>query len=131
MPAVIQEAQQPPTHVSTVAVNVNVIKLDTCEATTPAAPAPASVPAPVSTAPSASSKFATPQWTLLCSGGVHAAADSVPQKTSQLATTTKDRRQPTAVIRPRVIPLAASSLVLLGDCNLVAKAAERTEISPR
>lgn len=77
----------PQQHVSTVNVNVNVIKLDMSEAAPIAAP-----PAP----PSAT------QWTLLCSGsGV-------------------DRRQqPTvAVIRPRVIPLAANSLVLLGDCDL-------------
>lgn len=82
-----------PQHVSTVNVNVNVIKLDMSEAAPIAAPAPA---APAPAAPSAS------QWTLLCSGsGV-------------------DRRQqPTvAVIRPRVIPLAVNSLLLLGDCDL-------------
>lgn len=86
-----------PQHVSTVNVNVNVIKLDMSEAAPIAAPAPAAnAPAPAPTQPSAS------QWTLLCSGsGV-------------------DRRQqPTvAVIRPRVIPLAANSLLLLGDCDL-------------
>lgn len=80
-------------HVSTVAVNVNVIKLDMSEAAPATGTATASAPA---LAPAAS------QWQLLCSGsGV-------------------DRRQqPTAVIRPRVIPLAASSLVLVGDCDLL------------
>lgn len=85
----------PQQHVSTVNVNVNVIKLDMSEAAPIAAPAVAAPPAPPAP-PSAT------QWTLLCSGsGV-------------------DRRQqPTvAVIRPRVIPLAANSLVLLGDCDL-------------
>lgn len=89
--AISRQNSLPTPHVSTVAVNVNVIKLDMSEASAPA-PAPAA-PTPV---PAAS------QWTLLCSGS---AVDR--------------RQQPTAVIRPRVIPLAASSLVLLrGDCDL-------------
>lgn len=85
--AISRQNSLPTPHVSTVAVNVNVIKLDMSEA----APATAPTPAPAAT-----------QWTLLCSGS---AVDR--------------RQQPTAVIRPRVIPLAASSLVLLrGDCDL-------------
>lgn len=98
LPVVTQDVQQ--SHISKVALKGNLIKLDTCESATIISPSQAGIP----------------QWMFLCSGGIHRKPEINPH---DLKTTSRDRRQPTAVIRPRVVPLTASSLVLVGNCDLV------------
>ncbi|XP_034136464.1 uncharacterized protein LOC117588983 isoform X1 [Drosophila guanche] len=66
-------------------------------------------------------KSIIPQWTFLCSG----VADCRPQEHSTMTTNDNERRQLMAVVRPRVVPSASTSLFLLGEGNLcLANAAE-------
>ncbi|XP_070063966.1 uncharacterized protein RhoGEF3 isoform X1 [Drosophila virilis] len=98
LPVVTQDVQQP--HISKVALKGNFIKLDISETATIMSPNQAGIP----------------QWMFLCSGGINRKAEINPH---DLKTTNRDRQQPTAVIRPRVVPLTASSLVLVGNSDLV------------
>ncbi|XP_030239648.1 uncharacterized protein LOC108650108 isoform X2 [Drosophila navojoa] len=95
---VSKDAPQP--HISKVALNGNFLKFDISKATT--------------ISPRVNATPAAPQWTFLCSGGV-----------SPESTQSKSQRQPTAVIRPRVIPLTASSLVVLGNSDSSMKIPEQ------
>lgn len=105
VPLASKDAQQPQQHVSKVALNGNFLKFDISKTST--------ISPRVNNAPAA------PQWTFLCSGGVNAES-----------TKSKTQRQPTAVIRPRVIPLTASSLVLLGNSDSSMNEAQPTSGSP-
>ncbi|XP_032598755.1 uncharacterized protein LOC6556691 isoform X3 [Drosophila grimshawi] len=108
-PAVIQNMQQQ--QISEVTLNGDPIKLNICTATT-------IIP---HTQQYTHSKCTTPQWTFLCSGGVNAPPENEESGVNHIATTSSDRRQPTAVIRPRVVPSAISSLEILGDCEHIIR----------
>ncbi|XP_064539372.1 uncharacterized protein RhoGEF3 isoform X2 [Drosophila montana] len=102
LPVVTQDMQQP--HISKVALKGNLIKFDISETATRISPSQAGIP----------------QWMFLCSGGINRKPERGEANPHDFKTTSRDRRQPTAVIRPRVVPLTASSLVLLGgNCDLV------------
>ncbi|XP_022221857.2 uncharacterized protein LOC111073709 isoform X3 [Drosophila obscura] len=85
-------------HVTTVAVNDNITNVE-----------------------AKAEKLPLPQWTFLCSG----VSNCRPKEQTTMTTNASERRQLMAVVRPRVVPLAPTSLVLMGTGDVyVAKAAE-------